>query len=46
MYNEDFLVADSGYAVKPYVITPLLNPQKPEENLFNESQIRTINPIE
>lgn len=46
MYNEDFLVADSGYAVKPYVITPLLNPQRPEENLFNESQIRTRNPIE
>lgn len=46
MYNHDFLVADSGYAVKPYVITPLLNPQTAEENLFNESQIRTRNPIE
>jgi len=28
------------------MITPLLNPSTPAEQLFNESQIRTRNPIE
>ncbi|XP_031334620.1 putative nuclease HARBI1 [Photinus pyralis] len=48
--NGDFrgylLVGDAGYAIKPYLITPLRNPITRTENLFNESQIRTRNPIE
>lgn len=36
----------SGYPVKTYLITPLLRPAKNEEQLFNESQIRTRNPVE
>lgn len=39
-------MADSGYPLKKYCITPLLNVETPAENLFNESQIRTRNPIE
>ncbi|KAK5648057.1 hypothetical protein RI129_002949 [Pyrocoelia pectoralis] len=41
-----FLVSDSSYAVRTYLITPLLEPRTPAENLFNESQIRTRNVIE
>lgn len=44
---EDYtLVGDSGYAIKKYLITPLSNPVKRQEQLFNESQIRTRNCIE
>lgn len=42
----NLLVGDSGYPVKTYLITPLLRPAKNEEHLFNESQIRTRNPVE
>lgn len=45
-FGDSVLVGDSGYGVKPYLITPLLNPQTPAEHLFNESQIRTRNPVE
>lgn len=45
-FEDNVLVGDSGYAVKRYLITPLLNPQTAAENLFNEAQIRTRNPIE
>ncbi|KAK9679368.1 DDE superfamily endonuclease [Popillia japonica] len=49
--NEEFgecslVVGDSGYAVREYLITPLENPRTPAEHLFNESQIRTRNPVE
>lgn len=39
------LVGDNGYPVKPYLITPLLNPASEEENVFNVSKIRTPNPV-
>lgn len=45
-FNNHLLVADSGYGVTNYLITPLNNPVTAAENLFNESQIRTRNPIE
>lgn len=45
-FGDGLLVGDSGYGVKPYLITPLLNPRTPAEHLFNESQIRTRNPVE
>ncbi|KAJ8940706.1 hypothetical protein NQ318_009109 [Aromia moschata] len=46
VYGDGLLVGDSGYAIKPYLITPLSNPNNPAEHLFNEAQIRTRNPIE
>lgn len=46
IFKDGVLVADSGYAMQSYVITPLLNPMTQAETLFNESQIRTRNPIE
>lgn len=51
LVNEEFgegslVVGDSGYAVRKYLITPLANPRTPAEHLFNESQIRTRNPVE
>ncbi|XP_030761569.1 putative nuclease HARBI1 [Sitophilus oryzae] len=39
VYGDNLLVADSGYTIKPYVITPLLNPHTRAEHLFNEAQI-------
>ncbi|XP_033218157.1 putative nuclease HARBI1 [Belonocnema kinseyi] len=40
------ILADGGYALKPYLITPIQNLQTPAEILFNESQIRTRKNIE
>nr|CAI5851842.1 unnamed protein product [Callosobruchus analis] len=45
-FDESVLVGDSGYANKNYLITPLHNPVTRQEQLFNESQIRTRNCIE
>lgn len=45
-YGDYLLVGDSGYAIKRYLITPLANTRTAAENLFNESLIRTRNPIE
>ncbi|XP_017476088.1 PREDICTED: putative nuclease HARBI1 [Rhagoletis zephyria] len=40
-FGDSLIVADSGYLNKRFLITPLSNPITPEENLFNESLIRT-----
>ena len=40
-FGDSIIVADSGYANTKYMVTPLLNPRSREENLYNESQIRT-----
>lgn len=45
-FGDSLLLGDGGYAVRNYLITPLRNPVTPAEHLFNESQIRTRNPIE
>lgn len=45
-FGDSVIVGDSGYGIKPYLITPLRHPETQAENLFNESQIRTRNPIE
>ncbi|XP_039293495.1 putative nuclease HARBI1 [Nilaparvata lugens] len=45
-YGDALLVGDSGYGCKNYLITPLENCVTPADHLFNESQIRTRNPIE
>lgn len=40
------MVGDKGYAVKPYLLTPLRDPVTDGEKLYNESQIRTRNVVE
>ncbi|KAJ8973882.1 hypothetical protein NQ317_019295, partial [Molorchus minor] len=40
------MLGDSGYPVSKYLLTPLLHPQNEAEIRYNESQIRTRNPIE
>lgn len=45
-FGNGILLGDSGYGLKKYVITPIPNPLGPAEQLFNESQIRTRNPVE
>lgn len=45
-YENGVVVGDSGYACKNYLIPPLDTVDSPEERLFQESQVRTRNPIE
>ncbi|KAL0882717.1 hypothetical protein ABMA27_001140 [Loxostege sticticalis] len=40
------LLGDRGYALKKYLMTPLIDPQSQPERLYNESQIRTRNVVE
>lgn len=44
--GDAVLVGDSGYASSSYMMTPLHECHTPAEQLYNESQIRTRNPIE
>lgn len=46
MYGDAVLVGDNGYACRNYLIPPLDFVTTPEEQLFQESQVRTRNPIE
>ncbi|XP_037810619.1 putative nuclease HARBI1 [Lucilia sericata] len=45
-FQDYYLLGDSGYGIKPYLMTPLSNPVTHAEILYNESQIRTRNTIE
>lgn len=45
-WRNSLIVADSGYANTMHIVTPFLNPHAGPENLYNESQIRTRNPVE
>lgn len=45
-YGNALLVVDGGYASTQYMMPPLENPSGPVEQLYNESQIRTRNPVE
>lgn len=45
-FRDGLLLGDSGYELKQYLLTPFLNPSSPEQNLYNESHIRTRNTIE
>ncbi|KAE8745431.1 hypothetical protein FOCC_FOCC007811 [Frankliniella occidentalis] len=46
LYGDSLLVGDGGYASKRYLMRPLSDPTTPEEQLYNQSQIRTRNPVE
>lgn len=45
-WGNSLIVADSGYANSQYIVTPFINPQNEIEELYNESIIRTRNPVE
>lgn len=40
------MLGDSGYALTPYLLTPLADPITRAENLYNEAHIRTRNTVE
>lgn len=45
-FGDALILGDSGYAIRPYLVTPLRNPVLPEEHLYNEAQIRTRTTVE
>ncbi|XP_018578346.1 putative nuclease HARBI1 [Anoplophora glabripennis] len=45
-FNNGILLGDSGYGLKNYLLTPLLHPNIPAEQCYNEVHIRTRNTIE
>lgn len=45
-YGNALLLVDGGYASNTYMMPPLENRGTPAEHLYNESQIRTRNPVE
>ncbi|XP_043462830.1 putative nuclease HARBI1 [Leptopilina heterotoma] len=45
-FGDRLLIGDSGYLLRSYIMTPLLNPRTRNEQLYNESLIRTRNTIE
>ncbi|XP_062531762.1 putative nuclease HARBI1 isoform X2 [Bombyx mori] len=45
-FGNKWLLGDSAYPLKPYLLTPLINTQTRGEQLYNEAHIRTRNCIE
>uniref|UniRef100_A0A8D8RF09 Nuclease HARBI1 n=3 Tax=Cacopsylla melanoneura TaxID=428564 RepID=A0A8D8RF09_9HEMI len=41
VFGNKLLLGDAGYECRPYIVTPLPRVTSPEENLYNESLIRT-----
>nr|XP_023021925.1 putative nuclease HARBI1 [Leptinotarsa decemlineata] len=46
VFGQYMLIGDSGYSLKPYLMTKLQQTRTPAENLYNESIIRTRNVVE
>lgn len=45
-FGNGLILGDSGYTLAPHLITPIRNAVRPEQQLFNESQIRTRTTVE
>jgi len=45
-WGNGLIVTDSGYANSRHGVTPFINPRNEIESLYNESIIRTRNPVE
>ena len=45
-YPDGWLLGDSGYSCKPWLLIPKLNPQTRAERTYNMSHIKTRNMIE
>ncbi|XP_018572749.1 putative nuclease HARBI1 [Anoplophora glabripennis] len=45
-FGRYILIGDSGYSLRSYLMTKLLQTRTPAENLYNESIIRTRNVVE
>ncbi|KAK6489650.1 putative nuclease HARBI1 [Huso huso] len=43
---QGFLLGDSGYALKPWLMTPYLNPQSPAQANYNRAHSKTWNTVE
>lgn len=44
-FQNGLLLSDAGYPTKTYLLTPLLETNTHTQNFFNESHIRTRNPV-
>ena len=44
--GNSFILADSGYAVGSYLLTPILNPSSEQERQYNFTHIRSRNCVE